>query len=353
MPYFINIIEHNTNEIKQESGNELSIRQIKTSHKDSASGPQNKLMINQKDSAYDQQKKLSIKQIRTSHKDSASGPHNKLSINQIETSHKDIASGPKSVSPSPSPSPSPSVSTSVLIDRVSTNLLNLLDNTPSPTKILDTLSTVTTGYTASVIVPAPPSIAAVFISNQTTYPNLVGSTLPVAIATTTTNPTTGNEVLDVSQVTSTTIVVVPSLIEGSTIEISGVKLTRGTGSQSNKLFLNTVEFELGSPITIGNKIFQLSGIGSPVVFTVKSNDQPVTILDYIFKYSYFFAFIGAIFYSISTVINIEPMSVFLNKNVLLIFNIYITICAIISLHVWYNIKVPFNIFNQNVVATYN
>ena len=203
--------------------------------------------------------------------------------------------------------------------------------------VLNSLSAVTSGQSTSVIIPVPTSVAAVFTANPDTYPNLVGSSLPVTMATTVTDPNTGNQMLDVSNISNNTIVVVPSFIEGSTIEIGSTQLTRGTGSQSNLLYINgdTLNgISLGSPITIGDQTYTLSGIGSPVVFTVL-NKQP-TLFDYLLMYSYFFIFIVVIIFLIMYVFSIDPKSILLNNNKILMISVYVIIFAIISMYILSN-----------------
>jgi hypothetical protein len=221
-------------------------------------------------------------------------------------------------------------------------------------KLLESYSSVTKGQIASVITPLSKETSAVFTSNPEKYPVISGSKLPISVATSTTNPITGHEVVDSSKIDSNTLLVIPSLVPGGTIEIGGLTILRGNGTNggtSIQLNANNTEWvRMGSLFTLNNgKTIEISGIGSPVVFRV-NNNKPVTIFDYLFMYSYLFAFIGAIFYAINCVINIDIPSIGLNKNVIIAFNVYITICGIIGLFTWSNYPAPFNIFNSNVVV---
>ena len=196
-----------------------------------------------------------------------------------------------------------------------------------------------------------------FNNNPETYPELVGNTLPIAIATTTTNSSTGNQVVDISQVQTGILLVVPALIEGTTIEIGGIKVLRGTGSRRKELSTNngTNWFSIGTPIIVGNKSLVLSGLGSPVVLTVENynpntSKNPSTVLDYLFYFCYPVSFIGATFYGVVSIINVDPATIIANKNVSIAINIYIGLCAIMSVFIWFNYQNPIlgrNLYNQN------
>ena len=235
-------------------------------------------------------------------------------------------------------------------------LLNSFDqfNTSSTNTILNNLSSVTKGKDKSVVVAVPSTIASIFTNNSVTYPKLVGSKLPVTIASTRTDTISGNENLEVTQVFANTILVVPSLITGSTIDIGGTKIKRGNDTNSNLLYINgsNIGNELGSLIKIGNNSYQLAGIGSPVVFIISSS-LPETVFDYLFMFSYFFAFVGAILFSVTSIISVDVTTIIANKNISTLLNVYIGITGLISLYVWYGINLPINVFNQNVVVVGN
>ena len=240
-----------------------------------------------------------------------------------------------------------------------TQLLNSLDqfSASNTNDILNNLSSITIGKSESSIVNVPDTIASKFTNNSTTYPKLVNSKLPVTLASTKTNTSTGNESLDITKVSDNSILIVPSLITGSTIEIDNVKISRGTGANSNLLYVNnsTTGILLDSSIMIGNKTFILKGIGSPVIFvvtrTIPIAEKPNTIFDYLFMYSYLFAFLGAILFSATSIMSVDVASIFANKNVSVILNVYLGLTGLISLFVWYGVDLPIDIFNQNVVVT--
>jgi hypothetical protein len=197
------------------------------------------------------------------------------------------------------------------------------------------------------------------------------------MATTTTN-SNGHEVIDTTQIPNNPvdskgvkqpiILIIPSLEPGVTIVFDNVKILRGNGNNSTTAGSNggtstelsidngSVWFKMGTAIKINNKLLELSGIGSPVIITITSTRiDPITIFDYLFMYSYFFAVIGAVFYSVSTFISIDASSVLMNKNVSVVFNAYIAVCGLLSLCIWFNINTNFiisqNLFNQNVIVT--
>jgi hypothetical protein len=65
-------------------------------------------------------------------------------------------------------------------------------------------------------------------------------------------------------------------------------------------------------------------------------DNPITILDYLFMYSYVISIIAAIFFSISNILSIDVPNIFVNKNIRFILSIYLIICGRISLDIWFN-----------------
>lgn len=94
----------------------------------------------------------------------------------------------------------------------------------------------------------------------------------------------------------------------------------------------------------------VTGKGKTPKNPVSVTAEPTSVFDYIFMYSYLFAIIGSILFSISTVMNISPASIIVNRNILVALDVYLGICGFISLCCWYQIDVPFNtFFNENVV----
>jgi hypothetical protein len=221
-------------------------------------------------------------------------------------------------------------------------------------KVLNILPLLTIDQQFSVSIAVPKSLKSYFTSN-TLYPVLKDTELPIYIITTSPN-TAGVESIDITQVSTNTHAVVPSLEPGTIVEIDGIMMSRGVGRNKNKISIdNGITWnQIGSSILINNKRFKLAGIGSPAVFTVTTYN-PESLLDYLFRYSFFFAFIGSILYSVNSVISIDVPSVIINKNLSLIFNMYMLICAILSIFYWYDIDIspliPKKLFNQSVIVT--
>lgn len=67
---------------------------------------------------------------------------------------------------------------------------------------------------------------------------------------------------------------------------------------------------------------------------------PVKIQEYLFMWAYVISFVGAVFFSIASLVNIEPASLIVNKNILVVVNILIGISGIVSLFVFFNQSVP-------------
>jgi len=69
-------------------------------------------------------------------------------------------------------------------------------------------------------------------------------------------------------------------------------------------------------------------------------EQPTKLWEWVFMYSYPVCFVGSIFYGIVSVVNLDPSSILVNRNVSVIFNVYIFACSIVSMFVWFNIDNP-------------
>jgi ABC-type amino acid transport system permease subunit len=79
---------------------------------------------------------------------------------------------------------------------------------------------------------------------------------------------------------------------------------------------------------------------------------PVLIPDYIFMWAFLLAFIGSIFFSLASLVNIDPSSIIVNKNVSFAINLIVGISGFVSLFVWFNMEIPAlsrTILNPNVV----
>jgi hypothetical protein len=68
------------------------------------------------------------------------------------------------------------------------------------------------------------------------------------------------------------------------------------------------------------------------------NPQFLYIGDYVFSYAYPVAFLGACFYGITSLINVDPSTIIANKNISVALNLFIGLCGVISLFAWLNFK---------------
>jgi len=64
-----------------------------------------------------------------------------------------------------------------------------------------------------------------------------------------------------------------------------------------------------------------------------------TILNLIFRFAYPIGFIGAIMYSITSIITIDFFSVIFNKNIMMILNIYVGFCGYIAFCTFFKIQI--------------
>lgn len=63
--------------------------------------------------------------------------------------------------------------------------------------------------------------------------------------------------------------------------------------------------------------------------------------DYIFQYAYPIAFLGSMFYGITSLVTFDPASLMINRNITMFINIFIGVCGLISLFNWYqNNQIP-------------
>jgi len=84
------------------------------------------------------------------------------------------------------------------------------------------------------------------------------------------------------------------------------------------------------------------------------NVKPNTILDYVFMFAYLISFIGAIFFSMASLVQIDPSTIIANKNVSFAINLFIGVCGLVSMIIWVNFDIDFDILylfglNQEVV----
>jgi hypothetical protein len=81
-------------------------------------------------------------------------------------------------------------------------------------------------------------------------------------------------------------------------------------------------------------------------------ESPTTVWEYLFMFAYFFSFVGAIFYGVTYIVNIDPTYVITNKTAALAINLYIAACSIVSIFVWFNMPNPIldqSMLNPNTV----
>ena len=74
------------------------------------------------------------------------------------------------------------------------------------------------------------------------------------------------------------------------------------------------------------------------------------IINNIFNFSYPVAFLGAIFFSIGSIVNINFLSILFNKNIDVFVSVYVGLCGYISLYVYYNQQlILFNTYLDNAI----
>jgi hypothetical protein len=67
---------------------------------------------------------------------------------------------------------------------------------------------------------------------------------------------------------------------------------------------------------------------------------PVLIPDYVFMWAFLFAFLGSIFFAVTSLVSVDPSSIIVNKNMSIVFNLVVGISGIISMFVWFNMEIP-------------
>jgi hypothetical protein len=128
-------------------------------------------------------------------------------------------------------------------------------------------------------------------------------------------------------------------------------------SQSSSGFTSSISYEKFSPIISGsnklnNGIENFSGVGG--YFVSLTNINPSSILDYLFHYSHVVSFIGAIFYSITSTLQINPIAIVINPNLNILISAYVGLCGIISFCSWFNITLDMidsTLFNISSIKT--
>lgn len=59
--------------------------------------------------------------------------------------------------------------------------------------------------------------------------------------------------------------------------------------------------------------------------------------DYIFSYAYPVSFLGACFYGVASLVNVDPSTIIANKNISVMLNAFIGVCGVVSLFAWMQI----------------
>ena len=67
---------------------------------------------------------------------------------------------------------------------------------------------------------------------------------------------------------------------------------------------------------------------------------PTLPLDYVLQYSYIISFLGAIMFSVSSIVSVDPTTIIANKNVSVVVNAIIGVCGFVAFCFWYNIPNP-------------
>jgi hypothetical protein len=69
----------------------------------------------------------------------------------------------------------------------------------------------------------------------------------------------------------------------------------------------------------------------------KRNPPFFYIGDYVFSYAYPMVFLGGFFFSVTSVLNIDPATVFVNKNMSVFVNIFVGLCGFLALFAYFQI----------------
>ena len=79
------------------------------------------------------------------------------------------------------------------------------------------------------------------------------------------------------------------------------------------------------------------------------------IRNFVFTLAYPVSMVGACFFTLGTLVNYDPTSIIVNKNMSFVVNGYIGICGLLSLFYWFNTDIPvvgtFILPNRNVIKS--
>ena len=110
------------------------------------------------------------------------------------------------------------------------------------------------------------------------------------------------------------------------------RITR-TPSSTHNVIISNFSNVRGGIINKNNIVeyFQVNTANSGPV-----NVAPRSIFDYLFMFSYLISFVGAIFFAMASLVQIDPSTLIANKNVSFALNLFIGVCGAISMLIWIN-----------------
>ena len=79
---------------------------------------------------------------------------------------------------------------------------------------------------------------------------------------------------------------------------------------------------------------------TPTLTVSNKNASPSTLWEYIFQFAFGMSFLGAIFLSTTSTLNMNPADIIVNKNMLIFLNVFIAASGIVSIFVWFNMNNP-------------
>jgi hypothetical protein len=65
--------------------------------------------------------------------------------------------------------------------------------------------------------------------------------------------------------------------------------------------------------------------------------------DFIFQFAYPVAFLGALFYGVTSIVSVDPATIIANKNVSVALNLFIGVCGLLSVFNWFSYKDPLGV----------
>ena len=152
-----------------------------------------------------------------------------------------------------------------------------------------------------------------------------------------------------------TNIILPYLIEGKTVQIDNAIIVRNNNKINVTIDNKSKSYNIGESIIINDKIYRINAIEDfnnniiehlpGISLSVESaprpiTNKPTTFYDYIFYLCYPVSFAGAIFYGVTCIISTDPSTILINKNWSVAFNIYVGLCAIMSVFIWFNYPNP-------------